>query len=277
MSASVRTKSQQDMHATLMSNVATTPFQASRIASLFGLIVLMAFPARAQQFNSDSYLSKPAGTVTTILTAGQRNDMMMLTFSLLPKWEFTASVFIFNSDSDRATAEGYSSSIYAKYMFYENEAKTGGFAVKFGTGLEPGYLNPGNTLHDAFKTFWANAPVTVPFFNNKLSWDVMPGFSVTRNLTSATTTSNSTGGAFTYATRLAWYPISPNWSVVGEVLGAEGKGTSPAEYRVGPRWEPNQHVVIALTYDQEIGGHNGARFEVGVMLFSPPFFCIKCK
>jgi hypothetical protein len=42
-----------------MSNVATTPFEAARIASLFGLIVLMALPACAQQFNSDSYLSKP--------------------------------------------------------------------------------------------------------------------------------------------------------------------------------------------------------------------------
>lgn len=162
-------------------------------------------------------------------------------------------------------------------MFYENKAKTGGFAVKFGSGLQPDYLNPDNSLHDAFETFWANAPVTVPFFGNKLSWDIMPGFSATRNVATNTRINAGTAWAFTYATRLAWYPISPKWSLVGEVVGAEGKGTSPPEYRVGPRWEPNQHVVIALTYDQEIGGSNGAKWELGAMLFSPPFFCIKCK
>jgi hypothetical protein len=247
----------------------------ARIASLFGLMVLMAVSIQAQQFNSDSYLSKPAGTVTTILTAGQRNDMLMLTFSLLPRWEFTTSVYIYNSDSNAATAEGYSGSIYGKYMFYENKAKTGGFAVKAGTGLEPGYLEPDNTLHDAFRTYWANAPATVPFFNNKLSWDLMPGFSATRKLN--TNANSGTTWAFTYATRLAWYPISPKWSAVGEVLGALGQGTSKPEYRVGPRWEPNQHIVIAITYDQEFRGDNGAKWEGGVMLFSPQFLCIKCK
>ena len=262
-------------HSTAMGSIAAIPCYVARIASLFGLMVLMAVSIQAQQFNSDSYLSKPAGTVTTILTAGQRNDMLMLTFSLLPRWEFTTSVYIYNSDSNPATAEGYSSSLYGKYMFYENKAKTGGFAVKAGTGLEPGYLEPDNSLHDAFRTYWANAPATVPFLNNKLSWDLMPGFSATRKLN--TDPNSGTTWAFTYATRLAWYPISPKWSAVGEVLGALGQGTSKPEYRVGPRWEPNQHIVIAITYDQEFRGDNGAKWEGGVMLFSPQFLCIKCK
>ena len=265
----------QDKQATAMGRTAAIPCYVARIASLFGLMVLMAVSIQAQQFNSDSYLSKPAGTVTTILTAGQRNEMLMLTFSLLPRWEFTTSVYIYNADSDPSTAEGYSSSLYGKYMFYENKAKTGGFAVKAGTGLEPGYLEPDNSLHDAFRTYWANAPATVPFFNNKLSWDLMPGFSATRKLN--TNANSGTTWAFTYATRLAWYPISPKWSAVGEVLGAEGQGTSKPEYRVGPRWEPNQHIVIAITYDQEFRGTNGAKWEGGVMLFSPQFLCIKCK
>jgi hypothetical protein len=240
----------------------------------FLVAVLLSRPAHAQQFNSDSYLSKPEGTITIILTTGQRNSMMMSTFSLLPKWEFTTSIFVYNSDSDPNTDEGYSSSFYAKYMFYENKAKTGGFAVKFGTGLEPGYLSPDNRVEDAFKTYWANAPLTVPFFDNALSLDVMPGFSATTEYG----TDESTVWAFTYATRLAWYPTSPKWSVVGEVLGAEGQGTSPPEYRVGLRWEPNQHTVFAFTYDEEFGGQNGAKWEVGMMLFTPPFFCIRtCK
>jgi hypothetical protein len=250
-------------------------FKVAQIASRFGLMVLMATSLQAQQFNSDSYLAKPAGTVTTILTAGQRNNMVMLTFSLLPRWEFTTSVYIYNSDSDPKTAEGYSSSLYAKYMFYENKEKTGGFAVKFGTGLEPGYLNVDNSLHDAFRSFWANAPATIPFFDNKLTWDVMPGFSITRKLND--NANSGVTGTFTYATRLAWYPGSPKWSAVGEVIGAAGPGASLPEYRFGPRWEPNQYVVLALTYDQEFGGHNGAKFEIGAMLFSPPFLCFKCK
>jgi hypothetical protein len=102
----------------------------------------------------------------------------------------------------------------------------------------------------------------------------MPGLSATTEYG----TDESTVWVVTYATRLAWYPISPKWSVVGEVVGAEGKGTSPPEYRVGLRWEPNQHTVFALTYDEEFGGSNGAKWEVGMMLFTPPFFCIRsCK
>lgn len=100
--------------------------------------VLLARPAQAQQFNSDSYLSKPAGTITFILTTGQRNSMMMSTFSLLPKWEFTTSIFIYNSDNDPATDEGYSTSFYAKYMFYENKARPEDSRSSSGRAWTPG-------------------------------------------------------------------------------------------------------------------------------------------
>ena len=202
--------------------------------------------------------------------------MLMLTFSLLPRWEFTTSVYIYNADSNPATAEGYSSSLYGKYMFYENnEPRPEDSRLRPGPAWSPATLNADNSLHDAFRTYWANAPATVPFLNNKLSWDLMPGFSATRKLN--TDPNSGTTWAFTYATRLAWYPVSPKWSAVGEVLGALGQGTSKPEYRVGPRWEPTQHIVIALTYDQEFRGDNGAKWEIGAMLFSPQFLCIKCK
>ena len=74
---------------------------------------------------------------------------------------------------------------------------------------------------------------------------------------------------------MAWSPVSafpPTWSLVGEITGAEGAGTAPAEYRVGPRWEPNAHVVVAVTYDAEFKGSHGAGWEAGLMLFTPPFF-----
>ena len=242
-----------------------------RITPLLALATLWAVPSEAQQFNSDSYLSKQEGTVTLILTTGQRNQMMMSTFSLWQDWEFTTSIYIYNSDNDPTTDEGYFSSLYAKYMFFENTAKTGGVAIKFGTGLEPGYLSVENRVEDAFKSYWANAPLTIPFLDNKLSFDAMPGFNAKIEYGVA----ESTVWAFTYTTRLAWYPKSPKWSIVGEIIGAEGEGTSPPEYRIGWRWEPNERFVFALTYDEEFGGDNGAKWEVGAMLFTPPVFCLR--
>ncbi len=244
------------------------------MALALSLAALIGGRADAQQFNSDSYLSKPHGMATIIMTYGERNSMFMNTFSLLPRWEFTGAAYIYDDDRDPSTDDGYSTSFYAKYMFLENAAKTGGFAMKAGTGLDPGYQNEENRLKDAFRTYWTNAPATIPMFDNKLSLDVMPGASMTTDFGQE----NSTEWVFTYATRLAWYPTSPTWSIVGEVVGAEGEGTAPPEYRVGFRWEPNPYAVFAITYDQEFEGDAGAGWEIGMMLFSPPFFCIgKCN
>jgi hypothetical protein len=223
----------------------------------------------AQQFNSDNYLSKPPGVATVIVTFGQRNEMFMTTFALVPRWEFTAAAYIFNSDGDPATDDGYSLSYYAKWMLYENAAKTGGLAVKFGTGLDPGYISD-TGLEDAFRTFWMNAPVTLPFLDNRVSWDLMPGVSYSRE----TLDDSEPKWSFTYSTRVAWYPFSPKLAVVGEVFGAEGELTSIPEYRAGVRWEPNQYATFAATYGQEFEGSNGSEFELGMMLFTPPFFCI---
>lgn len=235
--------------------------------ALLGLFTLTADPALAQQFNSDNYLSKPHGVATIILTAGERNQMWMTTFSLFPRWEFTAAAYLFNEAGDRSTASGYSTSYYAKWMLYENAAKTGGIAVKGGTGLEPGYVNNSVKLEDAFRTYWMNSPLTLPFFDNRLSWDIMPGASLTFD----DGDSSETVGAFTYATRLAWYPFNPKLAIVGEVYGAEGGAPAIPEYRVGLRWEPSQHAVFALSYDDEFEGDKGAGVEFGVMLFTPPF------
>lgn len=224
----------------------------------------------AQQFNSDNYLSKPHGVSTIILTAGERNLMFMTTFSLLRKWEFTAAAYLYNSDKDPLTDDGHSLSFYAKYMIYENKSKTGGLAVKFGTGLEPGFLDASERIDDAFRTYWTNAPITFGFFGYRLSWDIMPGASVTRDYG----TDGKTAWAFNYSTRLAWYPFNPELAVVGELYGSAGEANTKPEYRTGLRWEPNQYTVFALTFDDEIGGNNGAGVEIGLMLFTPPFFGI---
>jgi len=237
------------------------------IGIIFSLLLLVSNPVQGQQYNSDNYLSKPHGVATIILTLGQRNSMIMNTFSLLPRWEFTAAAYIYNNDNDPKTDDGHSTSLYAKYMIYENEAKTGGVAVKAGTGLDPGYLDGNERVNDAFQTFWTNAPITIPFLNNTISWDIMPGASMTRHYGDE----DETVWAFTYSTRLAWYPFNPELSIVGEIYSSEGELDVPVEYRVGLRWEPNQYAVFALTYDDEFKGSNGAGWEFGVMLFTPPF------
>ncbi len=61
-----------------------------------------------------------------IATYGERNSMLMNTFSLFRGWEFTIAAYIYNDDDDPTTDDGYSTSLYAKYMFYENDSKTGG-------------------------------------------------------------------------------------------------------------------------------------------------------
>jgi hypothetical protein len=232
------------------------------------VITLLSQAAQAQQFNSDSWFSKPYGVATIILTTGQRNTMLMNTFSLLPRWEFTFAAYLYNSDKNASTDDGYSMSLYAKYMIYENEAKNGGFAVKAGTGLDPGILDGTDRLNDGFKSYWMNAPMTLPFWGYRVSLDLMPGVSVTKNYGG----SDKPAWAFTYSTRLALYPFGETFSVVGEVYGAEGQVRSKPEYRTGLRWEPTARAVFALTFDDEFHGSNGAGFEIGMMLFTPSFF-----
>jgi hypothetical protein len=246
-----------------------------KMAFLSGMTIISAINnILAQQYNSDSWLSKKQGTITIIPTLGQRSSMLMNTYSLFPRWEFTMAVYLYNNDNDPKTNDGYSASLFAKYMFYENKAQTGGAAIKAGTGMFPGTLDEHYRVKDAFKTYWMNTPVTLPLFNNKLSWDLMPGTCVTINYSGE----NKPAWGFTYSTRLAWYPLNPETSIVGEVFGSTGPTGAIPEYKIGLRWEPSQYSVFALTYGHEFAGSMGAGFEIGVMLFTPPFACLGgCK
>lgn len=239
-----------------------------------GVSLVLASTAHAQQFNSDSWISKDKGTATLIVTTGQQTTMMMTTLALLSSWEFTVAAYIFNRDADRSTSEGHSTSAYAKYMFWQNDAKTGGGAIKAGIGMKPSYTLESVTYQAGSHTFWTNAPITLPFFDNRLSWDLMPGASATLSYPR----DGDVAWAFTYSSRLAWYPFSPKLSLVGEVYGAAGQATVSPDYRAGLRWEPDVYTNIALTYGGRFDGGAGTGVELGIMLFSPPFFCIgTCK
>ena len=240
---------------------------AGIVTSLALVIVftLLSPRAEAQQFNSDNYITMPHGTFTFLLTYGQHYSTIIGTASLFPGWEFNVGSTNYRKDVETNTTDHFSTTLYVKHMFYENKSKTGGWAVMGGTGTYPGYLEAG-TVTDSFKSYWVSAPITFPFFNNTLSWDIMPGVTVNLNQGNK----DETAWSFTYSTRLAVYKIIPRSAIVGEVFGAEGKGGSKPQFKVGVRWE-SEHVVIAATYGAALDGSQGAGFEIGCMLFSPPF------
>jgi hypothetical protein len=154
--------------------------------------------------------------------------MLMNTYSLFPKWEFTIAAYLYNDDGDPLTDDGYSASLYAKYMLDENKTRTGGASVKAGTGMFPGTIIGEDRAKDAFKSYWTHFPCTIPFFNNRLSVDLMPGASVIANYGQDKTTA----WAFTCSGRLAWALKNPKWNIVGEVFGTGGELVSIPEYKV---------------------------------------------
>lgn len=183
----------------------------------FALLAGAAAPAYGQQYNSDNYWTAPHGTQTTVVTVGQSHSTLLDVVALFPGWEFNVGATLFRKDQDAGTVRHFSTTAYVKYMFYENEAKNGGGAVMAGTGVVPGFYQSGSITSDS-RSYWAYAPVTLPFFGGAVSWDLMPG--VTVNKTYGTTNEATTG--FLYSTRLAVYKVIPQSAIVGEVFGTEG-------------------------------------------------------
>ncbi|MFD1315130.1 hypothetical protein [Namhaeicola litoreus] len=222
---------------------------------------------KGQQFNTDNYLTMPHGTSTITLTAGQRNSGVIASFSLIPNFEFFAQATMFYENTSLEIPSHFTTTVYAKYMFWVNEEKNGGGGVFLGIGKTPGYW--ANTeFIELHKNIWSAASFTFPLFDNAVSWDLMPGM-----VYDWSSEPESPGGwGFTYSTRVAVYGIIPQSALVGEVLGTEGDLFSPMEYRIGIRWEPNKFVIPAITYGNTFSGSGqGARLEVGVMIFSPPY------
>jgi hypothetical protein len=136
--------------------------------------------------------------------------------------------------------------------------------------MRPSYVLEGVAYRAGSQTFWMNAPITLPFFASRLSWDIMPGASATLSYPH----DGEVAWAFAYSTRLAWYPFSPKLAVVGEAFGSAGQAFVSPDYKAGIRWEPDVYTNIALTFGGRFDGDRGAGAEIGLMLFSPPFFCI---
>ena len=233
---------------------------------LTSLLIAMFFMAKAQQFNSDSYLVMPHGTGTFVLTAGQRNSTFVSSFALIPRFEFFVQTNLYWEDQEIESPQHFSTTLYAKYSIWVDKNKTGGLSVFLGWGHSPSYYMQSEFLND-HKNFWTALTYTLPLFNNAVSWDFMPGATV--DLEYGAT--KEAAWAFTYSSRLNIYKIIPQTAIVAEIYGTEGQIYSKPEYKVGLRWEPNSYIIPALTYGNNVSGTGGAGFEIGIIIFSPQY------
>ncbi len=240
-------------------------------ARWLGALALMVFigvsaPAYCQQFNTDNWLLLPHGTGMGVATVGQEYSTMYLGYGFAPKWEVDISATLYDDDPSTGTAARYSTSGFVKRLLYENEEQTGGVSVMAGIGQAPYYYQAGIRVED-FANYWAVVPVTFPFLDNAISWDIMPG--VTYNKEYGAT--EETAWGYSYSTRLAIYKIIPQSAIVAEVFGAVGEADQQAQYKAGVRWE-SKYVVIALTYGDGLEGNDGAGVELGFLIFTPSYF-----
>lgn len=230
------------------------------------LLFLLTGLGLAQQFNTDNYLTMPHGTSTICLTVGERNATFINSFALIQNWEFFAQATLYWPNESQQIPQHFTTNVYAKYMPYENEEKTAGVGVFLGYGVSPFYYDQTELLA-RHSNFWTAVAVTIPFLDNTFSWDIMPGGMVDFDYAN----NKKTAWGFTYSTRLAVYKIIPQSAIVGEIYGTAGELSSEPEYKIGIRWEPNNTVIPAISYSSAVNGTPGAGFEIGVVIFSPPF------
>jgi len=230
------------------------------------LLFSLSIPVSAQQFNSDNWWLLPKGVGMGLLTIGQKYSVMYLGFGFAKGWEIDYAPTIYYEDTESGNEAHYSTTAYVKHLIWENQELTSGVAVMVGIGQSPSYYQAGTRLEN-LSSFWATAPMTLPFFDNTISWDLMPGFTLNTEYGA----SEQTAWGFTYSTRVAIYKIVPSSAIVGEVFGATGEAKADAQYKAGVRFE-SQYVVAALTYGGGLNGNKGAGFEIGIMVFTVPWF-----
>ena len=233
------------------------------------LCIVVSFSSsqlKAQQFNSDSYLVMPHGSGTFVLTAGQRNSTFASSFALIRKFEFFVQANLYWENKKIESPQHFSTSLYAKYGIWVDKNKTGGLSVFLGWGHSPSYYAKNEYLK-VHKNFWSALTFTLPLCDNAVSWDLMPGAMVDFEYGAA----KEAAWAFTYSTRLNIYKIIPQTAIVAEIYGTEGQIYSEPEYKVGLRWEPNDFIIPALTYSNNVSGTGGAGFEIGIVIFTPQY------
>jgi len=241
---------------------------ASRVLASLTLLSLISIgnSVHAQQFNSDNWWVMPHGTGMGILTVGENYSTMYLGYGFAPKWEVDIGNVLYDDDPLTMTPARYSTTAYVKRLLFQNQAQTSGVSVMAGIGQSPYYYQAGIRVED-FKSYWASFPLTLPFLDNMISWDIMPGVLYNKEYG----LNKETAWGFSYSTRVAVYKIIPQSAIVAEVFGAEGDAKADAQYKAGVRWE-SKYVTIALTYGDGLEGNQGGGFELGFMVYTPPYF-----
>ena len=237
--------------------------------SLTGLLVVLvcfSHNLMAQQFNTDNYLVMPEGVGTIVLTTGERNACFMLSLALIPKFEFAVSSNLFWDNEKIQSPQHFTTSLYAKYSIWVNKENNGGMAAFLGLGRSPSYYESTQFV-DLHKNYWTAISLTLPLFNNKLSLDLYPGALLDIDYGE----DNKSAWGFTYSTRLTINEIIPKFNLVGEVYGTEGKAYSNPEFKAGIQWMPNDFIVPSFTFGSQLNGKEGAGFEIGLVIFTPPF------
>lgn len=232
------------------------------LAATLSLLTSLAAPAHGQQFNSDNWWVLSTKVFMGVVTFGEDHSTMYLGYGFAPGWEVDIAPTLYYENRASGSAARYSTTAFVKRLIWENEKQTAGAAVIAGIGQSPSYYQAGIKTED-FKSYWATVPVTIPFFDNTISWDLMPGFSYNKEYGARKETATS----FTYSSRVAIYKVIPQSAIVAEVFGATGEAEADAEYKAGVRWE-RKPLVIALTYGGDFKGSRTAGWELGVMFFS---------
>ena len=166
------------------------------LISVFPMLALVA-PAQAQQFMGDNQWTAPHGVSTQVITVGEEYSQYYFVLAAMDGLELNAQ-FIHYYDDPRDSTESHTSTmLYAKYRISENDAKTTGYSVFIGTGINPDYLEQGEVTQ-AFDSYFSTLTATYGWNNDRVLLDVMPGFTV--NLDQGETGENAWG--FTYTSRL---------------------------------------------------------------------------
>lgn len=239
-----------------------------RTVALAATLVALPGLLAAQQFNSDNYLTMPHGTGTFVLTTGTEYSTIMSSFALFRRWEFFAGAFLAWEDASRGATASWSSTVYAKYMPYENKAKNGGLGIAAGTGNLPGHFEQDSTTA-SFRTYWILPEGTLPLLSGKVLWDLNPGVVLNTSYGDG----SEIAWGFLYSTRVAVYGIVPSSALVGEVFGTAGGAHAQPQYRVGVRWEPSDTFVGALTWSHGFESARSGGAEIGILIFTPRFLC----
>jgi len=61
--------------------------------------MISRFPTQGgERWNTDNYITMPYGVATFCITTGERNTLILPSFSLAPKWEFFAGASLLWED-----------------------------------------------------------------------------------------------------------------------------------------------------------------------------------